>query len=393
MNTPHVVDKVRRVFSQFFSGEPLIVRSPGRVNLIGEHTDYNEGFVLPAAIDKAIYFAVSPRKDQQCRIYAVDMRDWHECSLDALRPSTKGWPNYVMGVLDQMQKVGKLIRGFDCVFGGDIPVGAGMSSSAAVEAGLAFALDQMFELNIEKLDLAKLAQKAENEFVGVQCGIMDQFTNLFGREKNVVKLDCRSLHYTYYPFEREDLRIVLCNTGVRRGLASSEYNVRRGQCEAGVKAIRRYYPEIRNLRDVKLAMVDEHIREMDITVYNRCKYVICENERVHLACVNLQQKSFESFGKRMFESHNGLRHDYEVSCPELDFLVEIASTIAGVFGARMMGAGFGGCTINLVEEAHVDEFRTVIHREYKSKFGRDAVIHACTIRAGTSRVTSDEIIT
>jgi len=379
---------IREKFQQVFKEKPLLVRSPGRVNLIGEHTDYNEGFVLPAAVDKAIYFAIAPGKGRSCAVYAYDLGESHEFSLSGLVKSQKGWPNYLMGVVDELQKAGCSISGFQCVFGGDIPIGAGMSSSAAIEAGLAFALNKIFGLGLDPLTLVKLAQKAENEFVGVRCGIMDQFINVFGRPRSVLKLDCRSLDYEYYPFDRPDLRIVLCDTLVKRELASSEYNVRRQQCESGVNLLAKYAPGLKSLRDVSLELLEAHRPEIDPVVYKRCDYVIRENARVEQACADLRKSDFHSFGQRMFGSHSGLRDDYEVSCRELDVLVEAASGIKGVLGARMMGAGFGGCTINLLEEKAVEDFDKTVARAYRGQFGKDPKFYISTLESGTEIIES-----
>jgi galactokinase len=324
-------------------------------------------------------------------MFAVDLEQSHECSVDRLEKTDKRWPNYLMGIVDQLNKSGAVITGFDCVFGGDIPIGAGMSSSAAIEAGLAFALNEVFELNIDRLDLVKLAQRAENEFVGVQCGVMDQFINLYGLEDNVLKLDCRSLEYEYYPFVRNDLRVVLCDTHLRRFLATSEYNERRSQCEAAVQIMRAHFPEVKSMRDLNQEMIDYHRDELGPLLHKRSTYVISENERVVCACDDLKRAAFETFGRRMHESHRGLRDQYEVSCGELDVLVEIALTIPGVLGARMMGAGFGGCTINLVEEKRVEEFAGLIQTEYSRKWGKDISVHQCRIGAGTARVVLDEV--
>jgi len=379
---------IREKFKQIFKEKPLLVRSPGRVNLIGEHTDYNEGFVLPAAVDKAIYFAIAPGLGESCTVHANDLGESHEFSLSGLAKSPKGWPNYLMGVVDELQKAGCGISGFQCVFGGDIPIGAGMSSSAAIEAGLAFALDKIFGLSLKPLTLVKLAQKAENEFVGVRCGIMDQFINIFGRPKSVLKLDCRSLDYEYYPFDRPDLRIILCDTLVKRALASSEYNIRRQQCESGVNLLARHAPGLKSLRDVSVELLEASRRELDPVVYKRCHYVIRENARVEQACVDLRKGDFYSFGQRMFESHKGLRDDYEVSCRELDVLVEAASQAKGVLGARMMGAGFGGCTINLVEEKAVEDFKEAVARVYHSQFGKAPKFYISTLKSGTEIIES-----
>jgi galactokinase len=359
------------------------VCSPGRVNLIGEHTDYNEGFVLPGATDKAIVFAAAPRADAVCHFVARDFDQEFRCELDSLHRSPLRWPDYLQGVIDQLLRAGHKVRGFNCVFGGDIPIGAGMSSSAAIEAGLAFTLNVMFGLGLESLTLVKLAQKAENEFVGVRCGIMDQFINIHGREKKVLKLDCRSLAFEHFPFEREDLRIVVSDTLVRRELAGSEYNVRRQQCEDGVGQLRKYQPGIHSLRDVPQALLKEHQAEFDPVVYRRCDYVIRENIRVEEACVDLVRGDFKSFGERMYESHFGLRDDYEVSSVELDTLVDAAARVPGVLGSRMMGAGFGGCTISLVESGAVPEFEDRVGRDYEATMGQRPKIHVIRVSAGT----------
>jgi galactokinase len=373
-------------FREIFRSEPLLVRSPGRVNLIGEHTDYNEGFVLPAAVDKAIYFAVGPRPGGKVTFHAADLEESHDLDLSALAPSVKRWPNYLIGVVDQLLKGGHHLGGFACVYGGDIPIGSGMSSSAAIEAGLAFSLNKIFGLGLEPLAIVKLAQKAENEFVGVRCGIMDMFINIFGRPKSVLKLDCRSLDYRYFPFERDDLRVVLCDTQVKRELASSEYNVRRGQCEAGVKILAKHEPGVRSLRDATPEMLAAHQIEFEPVIYRRCDYVVRENRRVEEACADLQAGDLAAFGRRMNGSHDGLRDDYQVSCSELDVLVDAARTVPGVLGARMMGAGFGGCTINLVEEHAVEALEESAARAFRGAFGRDPKFYISSLRSGTEVV-------
>lgn len=387
-----LLQTVRSVFHQKVGGEPLMIRSPGRVNLIGEHTDYNEGFVLPAAIDKEIIFAIAPRGDERCRFYAVDFNQHHETVLDSVEKSEKGWPNYLLGVVAELQKAGAALRGFDVVFGGDIPIAAGLSSSAAIEAGLAFALNEMFHLHIETLTLVKLAQQAENQFVGVRCGIMDQFINLFGKKNTVVKLDCRSLEYEYVPFARSDIRIVLCDTRIKRELAFSEYNVRRQQCEEGVRLLQKHENGIRSLRDVDLAFLERHRGELNPVVYRRCEFVVRENVRVLAGCDDLRRSDFKTFGKRMYESHQGLRNEYEVSSPELDSLVDIASRTEGVLGARMMGAGFGGCTINLVEASRLQEFSIAVQQQYQQRLGKEVGIHVSKIVSGTSKLSAEEVL-
>lgn len=381
------ISDIQKKFLKLFQEKPLLVRSPGRVNLIGEHTDYNEGFVLPAAVDKAIYFAIFPGDERKCSLFAHDLEENFNFELDGFTKSDKRWPNYLMGVVDQLQRLGYKLRGFNCVFGGNIPIGAGMSSSAAIEAGLAFALNKIFDLRISSIDLVKLSQKAENEFVGVRCGIMDQFINIFGRPKKVLKLDCRSLEYAYYPFEREDLRIVLCDTLVKRELASSEYNIRRQQCETGVRVLAKYEPSLKSLRDVTTEILKSHGKELEPVVYKRCAYVIQENKRVEEACQDLEKGDFRSFGKRMYASHQGLHDEYEVSCRELDVLVEAASRIKGVLGARMMGAGFGGCTINLVEEKAIENFIQEVSRKYQKETGKLPKIYISVLKSGTEIVS------
>jgi galactokinase len=366
----------------------IIVRSPGRVNLIGEHTDYNEGFVLPASVDKAMIFVVAPRKDDQLHFHAADLDDEFAGSIGAIQKSERNWPNYLLGVVDELTKSGKRLFGCDVVFGADIPIGAGMSSSAAVECGFAFALNELFGLGLGKLDLVKLGQRAENKFVGVQCGIMDQFVNIFGQDRKVLKIDCRTLDFEYFPFERPDLNIVLCETESKRSLASSEYNIRRQQCEAGVKTLQRHKKEITSLRDVSHGFLAEHRAEMEPVIYQRCEYVVQESQRVLAACEALQRNDFRSFGEKMYQSHHGLSSGYQVSSPDLDFLVETASSINGVLGARMMGAGFGGCTINLVEQARVQEFVETVQDRYRQRSGRPNNVYVTRIESGTGLISA-----
>jgi galactokinase len=381
------VSDVRTRFRSSFGTEPLVVRSPGRVNLIGEHTDYNEGFVLPAAVDRAITLAAAPGAGRRYRLLATDLGETHECGADALSRSDKGWPNYLLGVVDQLRRRGIDVPGFDCAFGGDIPLGAGMSSSAAIAAGLAFALNELLALGLDRVTLARLAQAAEHEFVGVRCGIMDQFVNLFGATGHALKLDCRSLAYELVPFAFADVRIVLCDTGVKHALAASEYNLRRQQCEAGVKELRRSRAAIRSLRDVEPDLLEAHREALDPVVYRRCRFVLEENARLLAGCADLARGDLAAFGGRMQGSHAGLRDDYEVSCPELDALTEIARPLPGVLGARMMGGGFGGCTINLVQADAVGSFASVIEREYRRRCGRETRVFVTRIAGGTAVVT------
>ena len=379
---PVIADK----FKKHFPGEPLLVVSPGRVNLIGEHTDYNEGFVLPGAVDKAVVFALRARTDGVCDLVSHDFDQEFRCEFGALNRSPVRWPDYLIGVVDQFLRGGHRIKGFNVVFGGDIPIGAGMSSSAAIEGGLAFGLNQLYGLGIDPVQLALLAQRAENEFVGVRCGIMDQFINLNGHEKRVLKLDCRSLAFEHVPFERTDLRVVVCDTLVRRELASSEYNVRRRQCEEGVAVVAGHVAGVKSLRDVTLDMLEAHKDEIDPVVYKRCAYVVRENARLLAGCEDLERGDVKAFGEKMYGSHEGLRDEYEVSSTELDALVEAARQVPGVLGARMMGAGFGGCTINLVEEGAVAEFEARVSHDYEAVTGNAPKVHVVRIEAGTHAV-------
>jgi len=379
--------RVREKFLKLFKENPLIVRSPGRINLIGEHTDYNMGFVLPAAIDKSIYFALTPRDDNNCFLHAFDLNDSYQHQVSNIEYQEKRWANYLLGVIDQLKIFGYNISGFNCVFGGNIPIGAGLSSSAAIEAGLAFSLNHIFNLGIEKLELVKLSQKAENQFVGVNCGIMDQFINIFGKASKVIKIDCRSLDYTYYPFDNNNFKIVLVNTLIHHSLASSEYNSRRMQCESGVKILQNYFPNVKSLRDITSSSLNQVEAKFDKIIYNRCKYIVDEIERVNFACRDLINNDFLSFGKKMYETHFGLSKDYEVSCSELDYLVDQTVEKDYVFGARMMGGGFGGCTLNLVASDCINEFEKEIVYEYKKKYSLIPEIYVCEIANGTNIVS------
>jgi len=381
------IHNIKTKFLETFNGKPKLFRSPGRVNLIGEHTDYNEGFVLPAAIDKCINFAISENGTGRCRIISADMNDGHEFEVKSFSRSEKSWANYLMGVVDQFNKEGVHIGGFDCVFGGNIPIGSGLSSSAALEAGLAFALNEIFNLKVDKLKLVKMAQRAENEFVGVRCGIMDQFINIFGEESKALKIDCRSLEFDYFPFEYKDVKIVLSDSKVHHSLASSEYNVRRHQCEEGVKILKSLDPEIKSLRDVSMELLHDNKDKFDHVVYKRCEYVVEENRRLLDACICLQNHDLKAFGEKMYQSHIGLRDKYEVSCAELDALVEIAENVDGVIGSRMMGGGFGGCTINLVLESAIDSFRNEVSKNYESTFGKKPEFYITQIVGGTNLIT------
>lgn len=387
-----LINKIQGEFRNRYKGNFFLVKSPGRVNLIGGHTDYNEGFVLPAAVNRNIYFAFGENSAGVARFYSIDKEQPFETDItDDLNKSDLGWPNYLIGVVDQLQKHGYSIPGFDCVFGGNVPIGAGMSSSAALESGVIFGLAELFNLSISPVEMAKIAQKAENDFVGVQCGIMDQFVSLNGKKNHVVKLDCRSLEYEYFPFKRDDIHIVLCDTQIRRELASSEYNTRRKQCERGVKTLKKYNDSFTSLRDISLDVLTAHKEELDPTVFKRCKYVIEENQRVLNACNFLQENDYASFGDCMVGSHEGLRDQYEVSCKELDILVEEGLKLDGVLGSRMMGGGFGGCTVNLVEEDHLQVFKAEIRAQYQKETGKSLQIYQTKVSGGTQLIRQEKV--
>src|SRR5690606_13512087 len=344
--------QIEEKYTAIFEQAPAyVVRSPGRINIIGEHTDYNEGFVLPTAIDKAIYVGIGKRDDHIIRLYAEDFKEYFELALADVHPVDKGWPNYVLGVVHQLQLRGANLKGFDMYIDGDVPLGAGLSSSAALECAVGFALNVLFDLEIGRVDIAKIGQLAEHTYAGVKCGIMDQFASVMSKAGHVVKLDCRDLSFSYKPLELDDYAILLLNTNVKHSLASSAYNDRRASCEEGVRLVQQKFPEVKSLRDVTLEMLEAHVRPVDMEVYTKCRFVVEENERLHQACDALEHGDLETVGRQMFSAHEGLSKEYEVSCPELDFLVDYVKSFPEVIGARMMGGGFGGCTINLVKKS------------------------------------------
>lgn len=380
------IQNFKEKFKELYNSEPLLVRSPGRVNIIGEHTDYNEGFVLPAAIDKAIYIAIGKRNDALIHLYAQGYNQSHDVSLSTVTPTEKHWPNYILGVVDQFQKRGCALGGFDLVIDGDVPLGAGLSSSAAVECATAFALNQLFQLGLDKLEMVKAAQLAEHTFAKVMVGIMDPFASMFGKKDHVIKLDCHSLEYEYVPFDLKGIKILLLNTNVKHSLASTEYNTRRKECEQGVAWVKEQHPEVNSLRDVTMQMLQQHVAPKDEVIFRRCKYVVEENIRLMEGCGNLQKGEIAELGKKMFRTHEGLSKEYEVSCKELDFLVDHVKDNEAVLGARMMGGGFGGCTINLVKEEAIEELVLKISKEYNEQMGLELSAYIAGIENGTSIV-------
>jgi galactokinase len=384
--------QIRDKFFELFEKEPMIIRSPGRINLIGEHTDYNDGFVMPAAIDKEILFAIAPSDTEESSAYAYRFDE--KITLDIVNPKPVDqpeWANYLLGVLAQLKQNNYVVKPFNCVFGGDIPMGAGLSSSAAMECGFAFAISELFRLNIPKFKVITMAQWAEHNYVGVKCGIMDQFASVMGKEGHVIMLDCRSLQYRHSPINLKDYTILLCDTKVKHSLVSSEYNTRRSECEHGVTILQKYNSNIKSLRDVSIDMLVDHRTEFPGKVYNRCYYVVQEIERVQQANKDLEKGDLKAFGKKMFETHQGLSALYEVSCPELDFLVEEARKFGEVLGSRMMGGGFGGCTINIVKKDFIESFEAHLKEVYKKTFNIDMQTYQVNVRGGTSVVSAASV--
>ncbi len=380
-----LADRIMSCFEETFKRMPaIIVRSPGRVNLLGEHTDYNEGFVLPAAIDRAIYLAVAERPDRKIVIHSLDFNQSVTIDLENPEHSPLRWPDYFTGVVSELAAINHTVNGVDCVFGGDIPIGAGLASSAALEGGFGYALNSLFDLGITPINLVKIGQRAENNFVGVRCGVMDQYINIFGREGRVIRLDCRSLLLEYYPFSSDRYQLILCDTGIKHELSKTDYNKRRQQCEESVKILKRFDTHIKTLRDVSMHFLDTHADALSAELYQRSSFVIRENFRVLNGCRDLQNQDYNAFGNKMFLSHTGLRDDFQVSIPELDLLVEKSGEFDGVIGARMMGAGFGGCTITLIKVEKVKEFERYIKKAYRQKTGKTLKIYICSIKGGVS---------
>lgn len=367
--------------------QTIKVQSPGRINIIGEHTDYNDGFVLPAAIDKRTELTLRRKEASSiCRITAGNFGETFEFNLNNYAPLSGGWQNYVMGVVHELQQLGAKLSGFEAEFMGTVPIGSGMSSSAALECSFAYGLNELFDLKLEKFQLIKAAQMAEHHFVGIKCGIMDQFASMMGKKNQVMLLDCRSLDYSYFPLDLGDYQFLLLNTKVSHSLADSAYNNRRAACEAGVAIIQKTQPQVKKLRDVSLENLATFRNSMPSEMYQRCYHVVAENHRVLEATKALQQKDFKTLGQLMYQSHFSLQKDYEVSCPELDFLVEQSLSEPAILGSRMMGGGFGGCTINIINKKNYDIFVTKISEIYQQQFNIDLEAYAVSIENGTSLI-------
>ena len=377
-------------FKARFGTVASIYRAPGRVNLIGEHTDYNDGFVLPAAIEFYCWVAAAPRFDDKLVIYSKNFNETVEAGLDSLSPlGKKHWANYPLGVAWALRQSGKPLTGASIYIAGEIPLGAGLSSSAAVEVAVGFALLNLSGYAVDRSELAQLCQKAENEFVSARVGIMDPFVSCYGRAAHALLLDCRSMEHKFVRLPA-DLQLVICNTMVRHELASGEYNARRAECEEGIRILRMIFPEIRALRDVSLSQLNDNRRNLPLKVFARCCHVITENARVNSAVEALHRGDSKALRPLLQESHRSLRDDYEVSCGELDLMVEIAMAQPGLIGARMTGGGFGGCTINLVESAAVNNFRRNVAAEYFSKTSLTPEIYVSPASEGAQQISLKE---
>ncbi|WP_439504365.1 galactokinase [Sediminibacterium sp.] len=377
--------QLEKLFFEKYHHQPtIIVRSPGRVNIIGEHADYNNGFVLPAAIDKAAYIAISLRDDNEINLTALDLNEQFSTTVDQLKPiGDISWPNYILGGAAQFLKRSIQLPGFNAVLTSDVPIGAGLSSSAAVECATVFALNHLLQTNIDRVEMVSMAQKAEHEYAGVMCGIMDQFASMMGKANQVIKLDCRSLEFEYVPFNLEGIKILLLNTNVKHSLASSEYNTRRSECMQAVELIQHHHPEVLSLRDATVEMLEQFVKPNNAIAYQRSRFVVDEMKRLHEACHFLAKNDIASMGECMFETHIGLSSQYEVSCKELDYLVDFVKDKPEVIGARMMGGGFGGCTINLVLEDEIESLIKSIKPAYEAAMGLPLDYYIATIENGT----------
>ncbi|MCL1678968.1 galactokinase [Elizabethkingia miricola] len=361
----YITEKFEEVFGQ---APDVVSKSPGRINIIGEHTDYNDGFVLPAAIDKYSYVAVGHRNDDEIHLFSQLFNEKLSFNLSEIKALENSWANYILGVVYHIQKNGHQLKGFNMVIDGDVPLGAGVSSSASLESAVAVALDRIFDLGLSKWDMTKIAQTAEHTFAGVKCGIMDQFASVFSKEDKVAKLDCRSLEFEYFPLELGEYTLLLLNTNVKHSLASSAYNDRREACEKAVEIISKDFHDVKSLRDVNSQMLREYLYSDYPELYVKASYVHDENKRVEEVCKALEKGDLETVGLFLYASHEGLSEYYEVSCDELDFLVDEVRQYPEVLGARMMGGGFGGCTLNLLKKSFVPELIAKLKPAYEAKF-------------------------
>lgn len=370
---------ITQQFQNRFNQKPLVVHSPGRINLIGEHTDYNEGFVFPAAINKGIVAAIGKSNSSTCTIIASDLEEDYEFSLNKIKPIPNGqWRNYIIGVVGELQKRDIKIEPFNIVFGGDIPKGAGLSSSAALENSVVFGLNELFQLGLTKKEMIEISQKAEHNYVGVRCGIMDQYASMFGEKDRALLLDCRTLQAETYPLEFNDYQVMLINTNVSHNLVDVEYNDRRAVCEKVASLL-----NVNFLRDATEIALEAIKNQLTASEYQKALYVIQENQRVLEAGRLLQKEDIKGFGSLLFKAHYSAQHQFKISCKELDFLVQEAKNNSNVIGARMMGGGFGGCTINLVKKEEVKAFSADVTKKYIETFNKDCSIYFVELSQGT----------
>ena len=383
-----LINKTTSYFKENFGAEPSkIVLSPGRINIIGEHIDYNDGYVLPAAIDKIICFAFAKNNTNTSRVIALDLNDEFEIDVTAeVKLDDNDWTNYIRGVINQLKINGFQLEGVNCVFSSNIPVGSGLSSSAALECGFLFGMNDLFNLNIKPIDIALLGQKAEH-WVGIKCGIMDQFSSVMGVEDKVIKIDCRTLEYTYHDANFSDYSLILFDSNVKHSLMTSAYNERRQQCEEGIAIVKANFPEIKSFRDCTEQTIIDLKDKMSHDVFRRSLFVVKEINRVIQACEALDNGKIELLGELMFATHDGLSKDYEVSCEELDLLVDLAKEETAVIGSRLMGGGFGGCTINLVKKGQEQQIKDKFSKLYNEAFGIELKIYDVKISNGTSLYT------
>lgn len=379
-------EEVIKIFKEKFGNDsPEVYTSPGRVNLIGEHTDYNGSFVFPGAIDKGMIAAIKFNGTDKVRAYAINLDEYSEFGLNAEDAPKEVWAKYIFGVCREIIKRGGTVKAFDTAFAGDVPLGAGMSSSAALESTYAFALNDLLNLGIDKFELARIGQSTEHNYVGVMCGIMDQFASLFGKEGHLIRLDTKSMEYEYFPFNPKGYKLVLLDTMVKHELASTAYNARRASCEKAAVTISKRYPQVKFLRDASTEMLNEVKDEITEEDYMRAKYVIEETQRVIEVSDALQRGDYETVGRKMYETHHGMSKDFEVSCEELDFLNEVAKE-HGVTGSRVMGGGFGGCTINLVKDELYDSFINDAIKQFSDKFGHEPKVYDVVISDGARKL-------
>ena len=378
-------EQIKEIFASRFNEKPAVYASAGRINLIGEHTDYNGGFVFPGAIDKVIMAAIAPNKTDKVRVFSIDINEYAEFGLNEEDAPAQSWARYIFGVCREIIKRGGSVKGFDAVFAGNVPLGAGLSSSAALESCFAYALNDLFNDNsIDKFELARIGQSTEHNYCGVNCGIMDQFASVMGQKGKLMRLDCRSMEFEYFPFNPEDYELVLIDSRVKHELADSPYNKRRASCERVAKRL-----GLETLRDATMPMLKSIRTDITAEDYFRAKFVIEEKDRVLAVCDALNAGDYETVGRKMYETHHGLSDDYEVSCEELDFLNDIAAD-CGVTGSRIMGGGFGGCTINLVKKDLRDSFVETACTRFKEKYGHEPKVYPVVISDGAHKVEDAE---